>query len=131
MTKTHDPYVFSPPTNTHWIPINFVSLFYTSIFLFPSSNYILQVPAFILAQVLGSTLANGTLRLLFTGHDDRFAGTIPTGSNMQSFVLEFIITFYLMFVISGVATDNRAVSSSPLSPFNHSLFQKCLDDRIW
>ncbi|KAE7996365.1 hypothetical protein FH972_001096 [Carpinus fangiana] len=68
-----------------------------------------QVPAFILAQVLGSTLANGTLRLLFTGHDDRFAGTMPAGSNMQSFVLEFIITFYLMFVISGVATDNRAI----------------------
>ncbi|XP_059437897.1 aquaporin NIP1-2-like [Corylus avellana] len=68
-----------------------------------------QVPAFILAQVLGSTLASGTLRLLFTGHDDQFAGTMPAGSNMQSFVLEFIITFYLMFVISGVATDNRAI----------------------
>ncbi|EAZ22341.1 hypothetical protein OsJ_05995 [Oryza sativa Japonica Group] len=27
----------------------------------------------------------------------------------QSLVLEFIITFYLMFVISGVATDNRAI----------------------
>lgn len=68
-----------------------------------------QVPAYIAAQVLGSTLASGTLRLIFNGHQNRFAGTLPAGSNMQSFVLEFIITFYLMFVISGVATDNRAI----------------------
>ncbi|KAL7243479.1 hypothetical protein ACSBR1_015802 [Camellia fascicularis] len=68
-----------------------------------------QVPAYIIAQVLGSTLASGTLRLLFNGDQDQFAGTIPTGSDAQSFVLEFIITFYLMFVISGVATDNRAI----------------------
>ncbi|XP_077229345.1 aquaporin NIP1-1-like [Tasmannia lanceolata] len=68
-----------------------------------------QVPAYISAQVLGSTLANGTLRLLFGGIHEHFPGTIPGGSNMQSLVLEFIITFYLMFVISGVATDNRAI----------------------
>ncbi|KAM4101001.1 hypothetical protein ACJW30_05G111300 [Castanea mollissima] len=68
-----------------------------------------QVPAYIAAQFLGSTLASGTLRLLFQGQQNRFAGTLPAGSNMQSFVIEFIITFYLMFVISGVATDNRAI----------------------
>lgn len=75
-----------------------------------------QVPAYITAQVLGSTLAAGTLRLLFRGKHDYFAGTAPSGSDLQSFVIEFIITFYLMFVVSGVATDNRAVSSSPFSP---------------
>lgn len=68
-----------------------------------------QVPAYISAQVLGSTLASGTLRLLFNGGQDHFAGTQPAGTEIQSFVLEFIITFYLMFVISGVATDNRAI----------------------
>ncbi|XVE88266.1 hypothetical protein DITRI_Ditri19aG0056000 [Diplodiscus trichospermus] len=70
-----------------------------------------QVPAYIAAQVLGSTLAAGTLRLLFSGPHDVFAGTSPSpqGSNLQAFVVEFIITFYLMFVISGVATDNRAI----------------------
>lgn len=62
------------------------------------------------AQVIGSTLASGTLRLIFNGKHDHFVGTSPTGSDVQSLVLEFIITFYLMFVISGVATDNRAVS---------------------
>ncbi|KAL0442600.1 UNVERIFIED_CONTAM: Aquaporin NIP1-1 [Sesamum latifolium] len=68
-----------------------------------------QVPAYIAAQVLAATLASGTLRLLFKGRHDHFAGTLPTGSDVQSLVVEFIITFYLMFVISGVATDNRAI----------------------
>ncbi|EOY27903.1 Major intrinsic protein - like 10 [Theobroma cacao] len=68
-----------------------------------------QVPAYISAQVLGSTLAAGTLRLLFNGTHDVFFGTSPQGSDLQAFVMEFIITFYLMFIISGVATDNRAI----------------------
>lgn len=68
-----------------------------------------QVPAYILAQVLGSTLASGALRLIFTGKENQFVGTLPAGSDLQAFVVEFIITFYLMFIISGVATDNRAI----------------------
>ncbi|KAF9588853.1 hypothetical protein IFM89_016816 [Coptis chinensis] len=66
-----------------------------------------QVPAYIFVQVIGSTLASGTVRLLFGAK--QFPGTIPAGSDMQSLVLEFIITFFLMFVISGVSTDDRAV----------------------
>lgn len=69
-----------------------------------------QVPAYISAQVLGSTVSIGTLRLLFGGKHGQFLGTVPAGSDLQSLVLEFIISFYLMFVISGVATDSRAVS---------------------
>lgn len=68
-----------------------------------------QVPAYVSAQVIGSTMAAGTLRLLFSGPHDVFAGTSPQGSDLQAFVMEFIITFYLMFIISGVATDNRAI----------------------
>ncbi|ERN09366.1 aquaporin NIP1-1 isoform X1 [Amborella trichopoda] len=68
-----------------------------------------QVPPYVLAQVLGSTLASGTLHLLFGGKSEHFPGTIPAGSDLQSLVLEFIISFFLMFVISGVATDNRAI----------------------
>ncbi|KAJ4982358.1 hypothetical protein NE237_033195 [Protea cynaroides] len=68
-----------------------------------------QVPAYAAAQLLGSILASVTLKLLFGGEETHFFGSAPTGSNMQSFVLEFIISFYLMFVISGVATDNRAI----------------------
>ncbi|CAL9180797.1 unnamed protein product, partial [Musa hybrid cultivar] len=68
-----------------------------------------QVPAYVSAQVLGSTISIGTLRLLFGGKHGQFLGTVPAGSDLQSLVLEFIISFYLMFVISGVATDSRAI----------------------
>lgn len=70
----------------------------------------LQAPIYVVTQAIGSTLASLTLRLLFTGKDSQFPGTQPAGSDAQAFVVEFIITFYLMFVISGAATDNRAVS---------------------
>ncbi|XP_051125834.1 aquaporin NIP1-1-like [Andrographis paniculata] len=69
-----------------------------------------HAPPYVAAQLLGSILASGTLRLLFSGPHDHFAGSLPTDSTiLQSLVLEFIITFFLMFVISGVATDNRAI----------------------
>lgn len=41
--------------------------------------------------------------------EESFFGTTPTGSHLQSLVMEFMVSFLLMFVISGVATDNRAV----------------------
>ncbi|KAI3717210.1 hypothetical protein L1987_68680 [Smallanthus sonchifolius] len=69
------------------------------------------VPSYIIAQLLGSTLASGTLRLIYDLKNNDLGATVPSGSNLQSLVLEFIITFYLMFVISAVATDDRAVST--------------------
>ncbi|KAJ4782082.1 NOD26-like intrinsic protein 1 [Rhynchospora pubera] len=68
-----------------------------------------EMPPYIVAQMLGSILASGTLWLLFGKSDEHFPGTLPAGSEVQSVVVEFIISFYLMFVISGVATDNRAI----------------------
>ncbi|KAG2314882.1 hypothetical protein Bca52824_018004 [Brassica carinata] len=74
-----------------------------------------QVPGYIAAQVLGSTLAAEALRLVFHLEDnvcslkgDIYVGTYPSSSNTASFVMEFITTFNLMFVISAVATDKRA-----------------------
>ncbi|GJN06381.1 hypothetical protein PR202_ga24105 [Eleusine coracana subsp. coracana] len=72
---------------------------------------VVMVPSYVVAQVLGSTLASLTLRLVFggtTAHEHLF-GTAPQGSEAQAVVLEFVISFYLMFVVSGVATDNRAI----------------------
>ncbi|XP_027345011.1 nodulin-26-like [Abrus precatorius] len=82
-----------------------VTLAFASTRRFP----LMQVPAYVAAQLLGGTLASGTLKLIFSGRHDQFSGTLPSGSNLQAFVVEFIITFFLMFVISGVATDNRAI----------------------
>ncbi|GMY37977.1 Aquaporin NIP1-2, partial [Fagus crenata] len=43
------------------------------------------VPAYLSAQILGATLASATLRLIFSGHENHFAGTLPTGSYLQSY----------------------------------------------
>ncbi|ONK66325.1 uncharacterized protein A4U43_C06F6570 [Asparagus officinalis] len=68
-----------------------------------------HLPFYLVAQVLGSILASGVLFLLLNPKAEHFYGTVPVGTPMQSFVIEIIISFLLMFVISGVSTDNRAI----------------------
>lgn len=69
---------------------------------------LINIPGYIGAQVCASIGAAYVLRLLF-GEVAHMAATVPTGSDMQSFVLEIFITFLLMFVVSAVATDTKAV----------------------
>ncbi|CAH2059432.1 unnamed protein product [Thlaspi arvense] len=73
-----------------------------------------QVPAYIAVQVLGSTLASATLRLLFDLNNDVcskkhdvFLGSSPSGTDLQAFVMEFIITGFLMLVVCAVTTAKR------------------------
>lgn len=61
-----------------------------------------QVVPFISAQCLGAFTASGILRFLFPTHAT-LGTTLPAGSDMQSFVLELILTFLLMFVILNVS----------------------------
>lgn len=68
-----------------------------------------EVPFYIVAQMMGSILASISLALMFDVTPKAFFGTIPVGSNCQSLAMEIIISFLLMFVIYGVATDTRAV----------------------
>ncbi|KAK2652427.1 hypothetical protein Ddye_012283 [Dipteronia dyeriana] len=68
-----------------------------------------QVPWYIIAQLIGSILASLTLSLMMDVTPKAYFGTLPVGSNVQSLVAEIIISFLLMFVISGVVTDNRAI----------------------
>lgn len=68
-----------------------------------------QVPAYIAAQVSGSICASYALKGAL--HPYMSGGTtVPTVSTGQAFALEFIITFNLLFVVTAVATDTRAVS---------------------
>ncbi|GFP90944.1 probable aquaporin nip5-1 [Phtheirospermum japonicum] len=67
-----------------------------------------QVPAYIIAQVSASICASFALKGIF--HPFMSGGvTIPSVSTGQAFALEFLITFKLLFVITAVATDTRAV----------------------
>ena len=66
-----------------------------------------HVPFYWFAQITGATAASLTLRWLF-GTQANLGMTVPAGSIGQSFVLETVLSFFLMLVIMAVATDVRA-----------------------
>lgn len=61
---------------------------------------------YIISQLAGAFLASFLLRYLFPSNE--FLGTtLPAGTEMQSAILEFILTFFLMLVIIHVATGSK------------------------
>jgi aquaporin NIP len=70
-----------------------------------------RVAGYIAAQVCGATVA--ALALRFTlGPAADLGVTRPAGSDLQSLAWEATLTFFLMFVITAVATDVRAVGQA-------------------
>lgn len=65
-----------------------------------------MVLPYIVSQVIGALLASFGLRLLFPDHVT-LGATIPSGSYLQSWVLEFKLTLILMFVIFHVTNAPR------------------------
>lgn len=64
-----------------------------------------SVAPYIASQIAGAFAASGLLRLLFT--HKTLGATHPTGSVLQTFILETVLTAMLMFVILGVATGAK------------------------
>ena len=70
-----------------------------------------RVVTYAIAQAAGAT--TGALALRFILGADRPLGvTAPAGSDAQSVALEAVLTFFLMLVITAVATDTRAVGEA-------------------
>ncbi len=69
------------------------------------------VPLYLLGQFTGAMLASLLVRGLF-GDVAALGATFPQGSAGQALLLEFVLTFLLMFVIMAVATDVRAVGQA-------------------
>ena len=65
----------------------------------------LVVP-YVASQVVGGLAASGLLRLMFWNHLT-LGATRPGGPPMQSFVLEAVLTFILMFVILSVSVGPK------------------------
>jgi aquaporin NIP len=63
------------------------------------------------AQVSGALIAAAILRGSL-GNRAHVGATLPAGSQGQAFLWEAVLTFFLMFVIMGVATDTRAVGEA-------------------
>jgi len=64
------------------------------------------LPGYIISQLAGALLASVTLKFLFPT-SPLLGATMPAGTEMQSFVLELILTFILMLVIMHVAHGSK------------------------
>ena len=65
-----------------------------------------EILPYIVSQATGAFSASLTLHSLFPA-DEFLGSTLPSGSAMQSFVLELILSFILMFVILRVANGSK------------------------
>ncbi|MES2760919.1 MAG: aquaporin [Bacteroidota bacterium] len=65
-----------------------------------------EILPYIISQGFGAFIASLTLKFLFP-NNDTLGATLPAGFPMQSFVLELILTFILMFVIIHVAKGSK------------------------
>lgn len=75
-------------------------------FVISKTFSIKQLFPYIISQLAGAIIASVLLKQLFPS--SIFLGaTLPTGSNLQSFILEFILTFLLMLVILNVAHGSK------------------------
>jgi len=61
---------------------------------------------YVVSQTAGAFLASLSLHFLFP-QNELLGTTLPAGSEIQSFLLEFILTFFLMLVIFNVAHGSR------------------------
>jgi MIP family channel proteins len=65
-----------------------------------------EVAPYLISQIAGALAASVLLRGLFIEHAT-LGTTQPAGSWAQSFLLEIVLTWFLMFVILGVSTGAR------------------------
>lgn len=64
-----------------------------------------EVLPYITSQLTGAVAAAGLLKLLFSNHES-LGATLPSGGIINAFVLEIVLSFFLMFVILNVSTGH-------------------------
>jgi aquaporin NIP len=93
-------YTFGDISGAHINPA--VSMAFTVAGRFPLK----MLPFYIVSQLSGAILASLTLKGLFPGALN-LGSTLPAGSQYQSLMLEFILSFFLMLVIINVSTGSK------------------------
>ncbi len=74
---------------------------------FPWQRAVGYITAQVAAALVAAALLRGSL-----GDIADVGATFPSGSSGQAFLWEAVLTFFLMFVITAVATDTRAVGEA-------------------
>jgi aquaporin NIP len=93
-------YALGPVSGAHLNPA--VTIAFTVAKRFPAA----QILPYVLSQIIGAFAASLALRALFV-NNEYLGSTNPAGTDVQSFILELILTFFLMLVIIHVATGSR------------------------
>jgi len=99
-------YAVSEISGAHFNPA--VTLAFWAAGRFPKRD----VLPYLCAQTTGAFAASGFLRFLFPTHAT-LGLTAPAGSALQSFVLEVVLTFFLMFLI--LRATSRSSNIGPLA----------------
>ncbi|MFK8059051.1 MAG: MIP/aquaporin family protein [Polaribacter sp.] len=95
-------YAFGDISGAHFNPAVSIAFAYAKKFAWK------EVPKYITAQILGAFAASLILWFLFPASE--FLGaTIPTVDVWRAFVLELLLTFFLMIVIINVSTGSKEI----------------------
>lgn len=95
-------YTYGEVSGAHFNPA--VTIAFSLINLFPKK----EVLPYLSSQFIGAFAASGILKFLFP-ENLNLGSTIPLGSDMQSVIIEIILTFLLMTVILNVSQGSKEV----------------------
>lgn len=97
-------YAFGEISGAHFNPAVTIAFAYAKKFSWK------EVPKYIIAQFLGALLASFILWVLFPA-SEYYGATIPSIEPWRAFILELLLTFFLMLVIINVSTGSKEVGT--------------------
>lgn len=97
-------YAFGEISGAHFNPAVTIAFAYAKKFSWK------EVPKYIAMQLVGALLASLVLLYLFP-EAELYGATIPTLDMWRAFVLELLLTFFLMLVIINVSTGSKEVGT--------------------
>lgn len=95
-------YAFGETSGAHFNPAVTIGFAYAKKFAWK------EVPKYIVAQTLGAFVASFILLFLFPASEN-LGATIPTIDVWRAFVLELLLTFFLMLTIINVSTGSKEI----------------------
>ncbi len=98
-------YIFGSISGAHINPAVTISLAIGN--LMPKN----EVVGYLIAQIFGAITASTLLHILFP-ENVKLGATMPSNGILQSFIIEFIMTFFLMLTILGLATKKENANIS-------------------
>lgn len=93
-------YAFGDISGAHFNPAVTIAFAYAKKFEWK------EVHKYILAQCIGAILASSVLSYLFPA-SEYLGATIPVLDDMRAFILELLLTYFLMLVIINVSTGSK------------------------